>query len=151
MIIGITIFVIYTSTLTNQSVNVSLGKVLKKVQAIDLKPGDCTMSGDFLNPSSTGDLRIMDCKGRHDAEVFAEQKMPDGVFPGDDKLTSESESFCNREVNKYLGIPAADTKYSLYYFFPTAQTWNSYGDRTITCIVYDPNKTHTGLLKVTKQ
>jgi hypothetical protein len=98
-----------------------------------LSRGECFdapggMEGSFY------DFDEVSCATEHDGEVFAVIKLPDGRFPGDDRVTGTAEDKCYGLRSSYaMDAWAVPEDVDVYYMVPTAQSWRL-GDREITCV-----------------
>ncbi|MGW1611052.1 DUF4190 domain-containing protein [Streptomyces sp. NPDC002285] len=102
--------------------------------AFALAKGDCFNSSTGSLQGRTYDVDEVPCTGRHDAEVVAVVKVPDGSFPGDDELADVADDKCYEQAGLYaLDAWALPDGVEVYYLVPTRQSWR-FGDRAITCM-----------------
>ncbi|MFD0317091.1 DUF4190 domain-containing protein [Streptomyces flavalbus] len=117
--------------------------------SFSLDEGDCfdTPSGSLQGV--TYDVDTVPCSGEHDGEVFATITLPDGGYPGDDRLTGIADERCYSLMGDYaLDSWAVPDDVDVYYLSPTSQSWRL-GDREITCVFgnTDEGGTLTGSLR----
>ncbi|MBC7273384.1 MAG: DUF4190 domain-containing protein [Streptomyces sp.] len=102
--------------------------------AFSLDKGDCfdTPSGSLQGV--TYDVDKVPCSGEHDGEVFATVALPDGGYPGDERVTEIADEKCYALLGEYaLDLWAVPDHVDVYYLSPTSQSWRL-GDREITCV-----------------
>ena len=81
---------------------------------------------------------VVPCNNDHIAEVYFQESnhwKKYGTSPGATSLRSEGTSTCTSAFKAYIGIPFADSTYSINAIFPTAVTWTQ-GDRGLECVVF---------------
>ena len=93
---------------------------------------------------------IIPCSHPHNSEAYKSIEMADGSFPGDAAVQSAANEGCATAFPGFVGIPYDDSKLSISYYFPTAESWKN-GDRQIMCTVYDAGRRTTGTLKNAKR
>ncbi|MFJ8210768.1 septum formation family protein [Streptomyces sp. NPDC096033] len=121
----------------------------------DLEVGDCFNSGANLKDYETGKatkapetVNVVSCDEVHQSEVFAVITLPEGSFPGEQKITSIAEKECaDKALHDYAGPGAKiPDKMHVYYSYPTPGSWDS-GERDITCFVSDPTRWTIGSIQ----
>lgn len=105
--------------------------------------GECL---DGLASGVIADDSFVDCAGPHTYEVYSTFAVADGAFPGDDALGNAAFEGCDAEFESFVGVPYGDSTLDWEYVGPTEQTWSD-GDRSISCILYDPAGEVTGSLE----
>ncbi|QIJ64544.1 DUF4190 domain-containing protein [Streptomyces sp. JB150] len=118
-------------------------------ETLSVKKGQCFDSPGGSLEGETYDLDIVDCDGEHDGEAFATVTVPDGSYPGDDRLTGIAEDKCYALQGDYaMDVWAVPDHVDVYYLTPTRQSWRL-GDREITCVFgnTDGKGTLTGSLR----
>ncbi len=101
------------------------------VDAFSLQVGDCT------GPLTTGTVEkvpLLPCGQPHSWEVFAATELGGDDYPGAGAVEDEAEEFCQARFKKFVGVSVAKSDYDLNVLQPTKQTWNSAGDRAVTCL-----------------
>lgn len=104
--------------------------------------------GQCLDDVSTGIItsdNIIDCDVPHTYEVFGEVVVPDGPFPGDDRMDSTAQQSCDEAFASFVGVSYDDSTLEYTYVAPTSDTWEL-GDRQIACLITDPAGETTGSL-----
>ncbi|WP_158507195.1 septum formation family protein [Subtercola sp. Z020] len=107
----------------------------------DLAVGDCLnqSTGDTVS-----DVPSVDCAAPHELEVFYLLTLPDAaVYPALDELTAAASSGCGDHFAEYVGVPYEQSALAFTEFSPTETSWAG-GDRTVTCVLGDPNGPTTG-------
>ncbi|MFF3027797.1 septum formation family protein [Microbacterium sp. NPDC057944] len=102
-----------------------------------LKVGDCKME------SPSGLLESADvvpCTEPHDEEVFFEYKMPDGEYDATAIDTASQEQCTGEGFTSFVGIPWDQSALGVYPITPTQDTWDSYNDRVIQCVIFDQDE-----------
>jgi hypothetical protein len=107
-----------------------------------LQAGDCVTKLEESDSVTT--LPVVDCAKPHQGEVYFVFQLPDGAYPGDQKVQKDAEARCTTEINSYAGA-GADEKFDIFYLRPSEDDWSR--DRGITCIATDANKSVTGTIK----
>lgn len=115
--------------------------------AFQLQIGDCydDSTGDVEGEVSS--VQTVPCSDPHMYEVYAEQTRSETDFPGADAIVTMAEDYCGAEWEGFVGVPYEESALYLTYIYPTEQTWTQLDDRLITCVVYEPDTTHTGSLR----
>ncbi len=102
---------------------------------LDLRKGDCyNLPGSVQLESETTAVEIVDCAGRHDAEVAGTFKVTGyDSYPGEDRLDVVAEKRCV-EINDAYSMDywALPKEAETYYYLPTRQSWRL-GDHAVTC------------------
>ncbi|MEU8434027.1 septum formation family protein [Streptomyces sp. NPDC029216] len=121
----------------------------------DIEVGDCFNTSVNLKDYKTdkgspapSSVDIVSCDEPHQSEAFAVITLPEGSFPGEQKIVSIAEKECPvKALDDYAGPGAKlpDTM-EVYYYAPTSGTWDS-GDREITCFVADSGGRTTGSIQ----
>lgn len=105
--------------------------------------GECL---DDLSSGFVGDENFVDCAAPHTYEVFSTFAAADGAFPGDDALSQAAFTGCDAAFEGFVGIPYGDSTLDWEFVAPTEQTWSD-GDRSISCLLYDPAGEVSGTLE----
>ncbi|WP_345431877.1 septum formation family protein [Actinoallomurus vinaceus] len=102
----------------------------------DLSKGDC-----FDQPMRAAlySVTVMGCSAPHQFEVTSTFSLPDGAWPGLEKIKSDSEKGCRQGLPKH---DASGHPVSLRYIHPTEESWKL-GDRLVVCS--DGRKDHKKL------
>lgn len=109
-----------------------------------IKVGDCLNDGAVSGEVS--EVPTIDCAQPHDSEAYASVMVAEGDYPGEDAIFAEADASCASTFETYVGLPYADSKFEISYYFPTEATWAD-GDREILCVAYDPAGPITGSIQ----
>lgn len=96
----------------------------------DLRAGDCVKSSDFDGPT----VHAVPCDRPHAVEIFAAFDVPDGPYPGRDRLVAEAERGCGERIPPAKEEGLRDRSLEVWRAFPSQLSWED-GDRTIRCLV----------------
>jgi len=110
-----------------------------------LEVGQCLNAAD-LSRERVSDVPVVECQQPHDGEVYAMLDVPDGDYPGESALQAEAEQFCRTEFTSFVGIDYPLSLLDVAYLYPTGSSWDKLNDRSIVCIVIDPDGSVTGTL-----
>ena len=99
-----------------------------------LEPGTCY--DDPGGEVNITDVSIVDCEEAHDNEVFATFDLPDGDYPGLDRIQSEAGDGCLDRFDDYVGTAVAESRFRTSFLRPTPESWDG-GDREIVCVLAD--------------
>lgn len=102
-----------------------------------LQVGDC-MSGDIIGKTNYS-VDVLPCSQTHTYEAFANFELPDGDFPGADRVAQLSDAGCVERFTDYVGKPFEESTVDLTYLFPIEDSWSI--DRGVTCLVTDGETT----------
>lgn len=99
----------------------------------DITVGDC-----FDDPADTvvASLKLISCDQPHDNEAYAKLVLEQSVFPGDATISAFSLDACLGPFEAYVGMSYAESNLDFAFLAPTAEGWNTNGDRTVTCFLY---------------
>ncbi|MEV0226163.1 DUF4190 domain-containing protein [Streptomyces sp. NPDC050704] len=112
--------------------------------------GDCFNAPGVSMEGLTYDVEKVPCEGKHDGEVFANVKMADGGYPGDDAIVEAADDRCYPLQSGYaMDSWAIPDNVDIYYYTPTRESW-SVGDREISCLFgnVDEKGSLTGSLRL---
>lgn len=110
--------------------------------ATDVKLGDCIT--EVPTASHVLTVPTIDCAQPHAGEVYAILQVPDGPFPGEQRI-DEYKQRCPAEFTAFAGESATTESVTIFVLYPTTETWER-GDRAVTCIAtVDPKR--SGSLK----
>ncbi len=121
----------------------------QSVDPFTLTTGDC-----FDNPTPTaGQTQTVttvvqtSCTDAHNAQIFATFNVSGSPasYPGDAKMHSLASSGCTSRVQASLDGSKLTASMSIRFLYPLQDSWAG-GQRTISCIVYNPTPTLTSSL-----
>src|SRR6266511_2177411 len=95
-----------------------------------LQVGDCT--ADFPMEDTVFDVPVVPCDRPHRFEVYANLKLDDGKWPGEDAIHSRSEKLCGDKLDAIVGDTDLPDGSGFSTLEPTRGTWSA-GDRQVTC------------------
>jgi len=98
----------------------------------DLRPGDCF--GPSSGPGTVETVPLVPCAEPHTAEVFAVIRHPETEFPGVPEIAAYADNACLTALESEFGLSVSDGV-GVSYILPTAEGWESNGDRNVVCIV----------------
>lgn len=126
-----------------------------EVPTLKLRVGDC-----FNDPSvrqagpdeqvESGMVTLLPCSRKHDLEIYATVRVPDGDFPGQAAIDERTRD-CIKRFRKFVGLPYPESRFEVYYYFPTKQSWRLFDDHAIQCAVGHPERRVTGTLRDKKR
>lgn len=111
----------------------------------DLSVGTCFDAG----PDDTGPLTevtVVACDRTHDYQVYlvTELDFGDGQpTPTTEVMSQRARQECSDEFVRYVGVPYRDSELFARYVVPSESAWER-GDRTVICLLYDPQGPMTG-------
>ncbi|PFG20031.1 septum formation family protein [Serinibacter salmoneus] len=118
--------------------------------AFQLRIGDCYNDPTASSQDEAGELGsvpTVPCSEPHQYEVFAEQTRSETDFPGEAALATMAEDYCGAEWDAFIGVPYEESALYASYLYPSQESWTELDDRLITCVVYEPDTTHTESLR----
>jgi len=80
---------------------------------------------------------LRSCDEAHLAEKIGMPKLPgaaDAPYPGDSQVSAAAEKECLSAFSDYVGIEFEQSRFPLFYYYPTPETWAA-GDRLVICTV----------------
>lgn len=123
----------------------------REVSLLKLQVGDCFNSpelkgikGDETVMAET--VTLLPCKDKHDLEVYAVLPMRDGDYPGQTAIDRRAGA-CFPAFKRFVGKSYAQSRFEVFYTFPTEQSWDLLGDRNVTCTAGHPKQKVAGTLK----
>ncbi|MFK0255509.1 septum formation family protein [Streptomyces sp. NPDC090445] len=115
----------------------------------ELRVGDCFTTEDDLTKDgeSAGSVRIVSCDKAHEGEVYAVFNLPDGPYPGKEKVARMAEEKCSgKALAGYAGDTAKLAGRTVFSYDPSDATW-ARGDREVICFVGVTTGTTTGSVR----
>ena len=104
------------------------------VDVAEIKVGDCFLD-DFGAEISS--VKTVPCDELHVYEAYARFDLSDGDYPGDDELIRLTNEGCSERLAKFADVDQDETSLEVTYLFPSQESWESTGDRAVTCAVSD--------------
>jgi hypothetical protein len=98
-----------------------------------IRVGDCI--ADELAEGEVLRIPVVDCADPHVAEAYHSEDLPDGEYPGLEKVKQEAVKACLAQFEPFAGI-SYDTSERLDFawYYPTEGSWST-GDREILCLL----------------
>lgn len=127
------------------SVALLTGCSLGNTSAFDVKVGDCM---NEQSATEVTDVPVVDCGEPHDEEIYHLYDVADDI----DVATIEDEAWttCEDEFEPFVGLAYDESVLDYYILIPTEESYAN-GDRTVNCIVYEPDTKPTGSLAGAKR
>ncbi|MEA2224631.1 MAG: hypothetical protein QOH83_3007 [Solirubrobacteraceae bacterium] len=103
------------------------------IGAKELRVGNCITDAN----STTGNVRTFDaieCKQRHDGEVFTIIRLGDGKYRGKQAIIAKGQRGCAARLRRQATAKAfRDKRLGFKFVYPTKKSW-AQGDHEITCL-----------------
>ncbi|MCF4123732.1 septum formation family protein [Antribacter sp. KLBMP9083] len=101
----------------------------------DVALGSCYLVGDL--PAEVTTVPVVDCAQPHGGEVYAMKFVGveiDDVYPGEDAMRANAVDFCGAELEAFVGLPQAESRFAYWFTMPDA--YESYhGQSKIRCFL----------------
>lgn len=103
----------------------------------DLEPGMCIV---WLPPGPNTMVATVPCTEPHQYEVIAvvDAAGPSSEYVSPDEVGNRGYDACLEEFPVYIGEPYVDSPWYLDTIVPTETEWVEEGDRSTSCLVYQP-------------
>ncbi|MEV8532900.1 septum formation family protein [Streptomyces sp. NPDC051211] len=119
----------------------------------DINAGDCFNTEDDLKDYQEEDAQaplsvdIVPCDEPHQSEAVVIFDLPDGAYPGKQKINSVVGEKCDKGLTDYVGAGAKlPETMQLYSYHPSPATWTA-GERGVACFVGDSSGSSTGSVR----
>jgi hypothetical protein len=103
----------------------------------DLVVGDCTNDEETVS-EEIETVPTVPCSEPHDNEAYLSVDLPDGEFPGDEYIATESDTICYDAFTDFVGVSYEESRLDYFPMTPTEGSWGG-GDREVMCFVFDAN------------
>jgi len=110
-----------------------------------LEEGECFSVGLF-DDDYVGLVDRSPCEEAHEYEVMTATALPDGSYPGGDRLYDELHRSCEDAFADYIGAPYLDSVADYALVVPTERGWEE-GERATLCAVFRYDLSRTGSLE----
>lgn len=127
------------------SVALLTGCSIGNTSAFEVKVGDCM---NEQNASEVTDVPVVDCAEPHDEEIYFLYDVADDIQVS--AIEAEAWTKCEDEFEPFVGIAYDESALDYYILIPTEESFAD-GDRTVNCIVYEPDTKTTGTLAGAKR
>jgi hypothetical protein len=132
----------------------SEGRVTEKsdISAFKLRVGDCLDDPalaelELDETTEAHALEAVPCSEPHDLEVYHQFKLPDGDYPGDDRVVEEADRACSRGLEPFTGRIGRRSDLTYAYYYPQEATWRLVEDRDVVCVVGRAERKTSGTLR----
>lgn len=98
---------------------------------LSLETGQCL---DTPTGETVTDVELRPCTSPHGLEVVGTFDLDGDTLPAEDELTATAQEHCSRAFADYVGVDVEESDLDLTWLAPTAQSWNTSGDRTVACL-----------------
>jgi hypothetical protein len=86
---------------------------------------------------------LSSCTQPHNGEVVGTFALPGTAWPGQQAVTREAATGCAELLTSVLGQQTLSSGVRGMNYSPSQQAWST-GTRAVSCVLLDPNATHTG-------
>lgn len=111
----------------------------------DLSVGTCfDAASDDTAPLTQ--VTVVACDRAHDYQVYLVTELDFGggqQTPTTDVMSQRARQQCADQFVRYVGVPYRDSQLFARYVVPSESAWER-GDRTVICLLYDPQGPMTG-------
>lgn len=111
-----------------------------RVWSNQVRVGDCV--NGLVETTRLRSLEGVPCSEPHEAQAYAEIRLPGGAFPGLTAIEERANEQCGPRMRSVAPKAWRDRKVEVFYLHPTAESWKL-GDHTIICLTYT-EKPRTG-------
>jgi hypothetical protein len=108
-----------------------------------LRVGDCM---NTVEEELVSEVPVVPCAEPHDDEVYFDFLLDDGEYPGDDAVLEVADTGCLPEFEAFVGLAYDSSTLDFYAYRPSEESWAT-GDRTVSCVIWDPAGQVTGSLQ----
>ena len=95
-----------------------------------LEPGDCFLE---FEGDQVASVDIVACTEPHIYEVFHNEVLADGPYPGSAEVDTAGHEGCLAEFEEFIGIPYAESVWIVTTLVPLEENWPD--DRTVNCLL----------------
>lgn len=113
----------------------------ENVDPFELAVGDCFQQPPLTGQTSVATVLRVSCNRSHNAVIAATVEPPNTTYPGISTILQQAVALCHTQVVNYLGRPLGRLRYAA--FAPHQQRWEA-GDKTASCVLYDPDRNFKG-------
>ena len=125
-------FVQYPESVSEPMTSLDPMREFGLVSSYQLETGDCVADTSLVDAVA---LTAVECSAEHWHEVYASQTIGDGTYPGEDAVVADADAFCEAEFETFVGVSYSDSALLIENLWPTAESWELWGDRLISCSV----------------
>ena len=100
-----------------------------------VRAGDCF---DAQDDESVETLPVVPCAEAHDNEIYEVFNLPGESWPGLEEVQQAAAEGCLGPFAEYVGVSLAESSLDAFPITPSEESWNEQDDRTVLCVVTDP-------------
>jgi hypothetical protein len=105
----------------------------RTVDPFSLQVGDCI--DDDVDAGEVLQVPVVDCDETHTAEAYHSERLPDGEYPGVEKVRTDAVDVCLDRFEEFAGIDYdLSSRLDFAWYYPTEGSWST-GDREILCLI----------------
>jgi hypothetical protein len=98
-------------------------------------------------PTKASEIDTVDCDRKHVGEVFAQEELDDVLFPGQGPTQKRAADLCTGDgFTDFTGSEFDSSALDVVTYVPSKESWAA-KDRTVSCVVTDPDGPTTGSLR----
>jgi hypothetical protein len=98
-------------------------------------------------PTKASEIDTVDCDRKHVGEVFAQKDLDDVLFPGQGPTQKRAADLCTGDgFTDFTGSEFDSSALDVVTYVPSKESWAA-KDRTVSCVVTDPDGPTTGSLR----
>lgn len=101
-----------------------------RVAISDIQPGDCMHR---WHGHDVERVTLVPCRQRHGLEAFASFDLPDGRWPGADRVAGAAQNACTRRLSHYVSDRFHPAWFAISDVYPVRADWPA--DRQVLCFV----------------
>jgi len=102
----------------------------------DLVVGDCfSFAADSMSGGGLSGVDVRPCPDEHQAEIYLEDDLPGGAWPGQEEVGAEADDLCYGAFAGFVGIEWEDSVVEYSSLVPSESSWAE-GDRAVSCYVF---------------
>lgn len=111
-----------------------------KVAASEIQVGDCLTESLAATGDTFADAQAVPCAKEHTYEAFHNEDLTGDVFP--ENVLDQADQICRKAFEDFVGTTLENTDLDVTSVVPTKDSWETSGDRRITCLLmkYDESK-----------
>lgn len=106
--------------------------------------------GDCLADAPEGEVTsvvAIPCDEPHAYEAYHDFQLEGDEFPGADVVDEQAWAGCETAFAEFVGLTYDESVLLVTYYTPTEESWNTSGDRVVTCVIGEESGETTGTLE----
>ncbi|MEV7287252.1 DUF4190 domain-containing protein [Streptomyces sp. NPDC093252] len=147
--VGLLLWTLFFTTGASDEFLDGVKEGVRESSTLYVPKGKCFNTPDGTSEGVMYDVDEVPCADAHEGEVFATFALPEGDFPGDNRLAEIADERCYGLRDDYaMDTWAVPDNVDVYYLVPIPSSWRL-GDREVTCFFghVDSGATLTGSLR----